>query len=413
MASVVPLGNVRQNRLLILRVLFVVNNPAFFVQQHLPVAVESRRRGNDVHIAAPDWDGADEIRKRGFPFHPIRMARGRINPVRELLTISDLLRLYRRLSPDLVHHLTHKSVLYGTLSARIAGIPAVLNANTGLGYVFIDDRLATRLVRQVFRNAFRLILRHPNQIDLFLNPDDRADFAQGGMTRWDRSAVVSGPGVDPTDFPFAEAPHDLSQIVVLPGRLLAHKGVREFVAAAKSLIARGVSARFVLVGGIDRGNRASISSAEIDAWVADGVVEHWGYRRNMASVFRSCSVCVLPSYREGLGRVLIEAASTGRPLVAFDVPGCREVVVDGFNGLLVERGDVAALADAIERLLNNRSLRERLGDAGRTLVVERFAVDSIVDQTLAYHDQLLGKNGMQTPRDRRQSATRKVVEVLP
>lgn len=368
----------------------MVNNPAFFLQQHLPVAQEARRRGHEVHLAAPDWEGASTLRAMRFPFHELRISRGRLNPLREFRSIVDLVRLYRRIAPDLVHHLTHKPVLYGTLAARITNVPAVLNANTGLGYLFIDNSQTTRLLRRIFQESFRTVLNHRNQFDLFLNPDDQAEFAERGMTSWEHSAVVTGPGVDVTAFPFSSLPECVPPIVVLPARLLIHKGVREFVAAARLLRSRNVSARFVLVGAIDPGNNSSIDDAEIAAWVGEGVIEHWGHCDDMAGVFRDCAVCVLPSYREGLGRVLLEAAATGRPLVAFDVPGCREVVIDGFNGFLVPARDVVALGDAIQRLVQNRELGARLGHAGRSLVVERFGIDSIVDQTLRYHDFLLG-----------------------
>ena len=371
-----------------MRKLFVINNPAFFIQQHAGVADACLRRGEEVHVAAPDWAGAEQIQERGFFFHPIGLRRGRVNPLSELRSIGELVALYRNVKPDLVHQVTLKPILFGTLAARLAKVPAVVNSNTGLGYLFIDESPLTRLMRGAFETSGRLSLRHPNQVDLFLNPDDRQEFVTRGLTTWERSIVITGPGVESDVFPYAPEPAEAEPIVLLPARVLSHKGIREFVEAAKVLRSEGVRARFVLAGEFDSGNHAAIPEEEVRSWVDRGYIEYWGHRTDMSAVLQRCAVCVLPSYREGLGRVLVEAALTGRALIAANVPGCREVVRHGFNGLLVRPADAGSLATAIRRLVGDRQLRDRFGAAGRLLAEQQFSLDVIVDQTLAVHDRV-------------------------
>lgn len=383
------------------------------MQHHLPVAEACRLKGYDVHVAAPDGAGVKTIVSNGFQFHHVNIARGKLNLLVELLTVVRLVQLYARLAPNLVHHLTHKPVLYGTLAARLSRVDAVVNANTGLGFLFIDDGLRTRFLRAIFQFVGGLILRHHNQVDLFLNEDDREEFVARRLTRATHSLVICGPGVDPDEYPYSVQPCATTPVVVLPARILAHKGVREFVDAARLLRERAVNVRCALVGDMDPGNRASIERAELKRWVDEGIVEHWGYQDDMQRVYAATSVCVLPSYREGLGRVLIEAASTGRALIAFDVPGCRDVVQDGFNGLLVAFGDVHGLSAAIERLATNHALCERFGIAGRSLVIDKFTTKAVVTKTLAVHSAMLRDTHSRSQQELPEVSARKRVEEVP
>jgi glycosyltransferase involved in cell wall biosynthesis len=378
------------------RLLVVVNDPAFFVAQHLHLALAARQAGFDVQVAAPEGAGMEVIRAHGFPFHPVRMRRGAIRPWQEARSLHDLVRLYRVVRPDLVYHITLKAILHGTLAARLAGVPAVVNANTGLGFTFIDDTWQGRLFRAAMQVAFRGIDGHENRVDLFLNPDDRATLLRLGMTRPATSVVIRGPGVDVRQFSPAPEPPGVP-VVVLAARMLWHKGVGEFVEAARLLARQGVKARFVLVGDADPGNLASIPRAQLQSWHDEQVVEWWGYQSDMPAVFRQAHLVVLPSYREGLGKVLIEAAAMARPLVATDVPGCREVCRPEVNGLLVPVQAVSPLATAMARLIASPELRQRFGQQGRQLVASAFGTDTIAAQTLAVFRHLLTPTPHRSP----------------
>ncbi|NNE69526.1 MAG: glycosyltransferase family 4 protein [Rhodothermales bacterium] len=370
------------------KLLFVCNNPAFFADQHMHLAEAARAAGHTVLVAAPEWPGAERIRRSGFAFLPLNMARGGFRPMADTRSIRELIRLYRVTSPDLVYHITLKPILYGTLAARLAGVPGVVNANTGLGYAFIDDGVNTSLIRRVLEPLYRVSIRHGNRVDLFLNQDDRELFLESGMATPKRSAVINGPGVD-TDCFFPRPETKDTPTVVLPARLLWHKGVQEFVDAARQLKSEGVIARFALVGDEDPGNLASIDREQLQAWNAEGIIEWWGYRHDMPEVYHESHIVALPSYREGLGKVIAEAGACGRPVVATDVPGCREIIDDGVNGVLVPVRDAKALADALRPLLASRAQRAAMGRKGREIVEQRFGERTVALQTLKVIEHVL------------------------
>ena len=370
------------------KLLFVCNNPAFFADQHMHLAEAARASGHTVLVSAPEWPGAERIRRAGFAFLPIQMVRGGLRPLAEARSIRELVRLYRVIAPDLVYHITLKPILYGTLAARIAGVPGVVNANTGLGYTWIDDSLTTGVVRELLERFYRRAIGHENRVDLFLNQDDHGLFLKRRLAEQSRSAVITGPGVDTGSFvPTSEPAGD--PVVILPARLLWHKGVQEFVDAARLLKAEGIPARFVLVGDEDPGNLASIDRAQLKAWDREGVIEWWGFCHDMPSVYASAHVVALPSYREGLGKVIAEAGASGRPVVATDVPGCREIVDDGVNGRLVPVKNVHALAEALRTMLTSIEDRRSMGMAGREIVVDRFSEITVATQTLKVIENVL------------------------
>lgn len=375
------------------RLVFAVNHAAFFASHRLPIAEAARAAGWDVHVIASarsvdrDAAAARLIADRGFPFHEIPFVRGGLAPRAELAALTRLVGLYRTLAPSVVHHVTLKPVLFGTLAARLARVPGVVNAVSGLGFVFLDESWTGRARRLAIRTAYRRFTAHPNRTFIFQNDDDRREFVEASMVPRDATTLIRGSGVDLTAFaptPFPGGP----PVVVLPARLLGDKGVREFVAAAGRLREDGVLARFALVGDLDP-NPASVQAAELTAWQADGVVEWWGYRADMPAVFASAHVVCLPSYREGLPKALIEAAASGRAVVTTDVPGCRDAIEPGVTGLLVPARTVQPLADALRSLLTDPARRAAMGAAGRQLAERVFGVERVVEATLAIYERLL------------------------
>ncbi|MBL8482426.1 MAG: glycosyltransferase family 4 protein, partial [Rhodocyclaceae bacterium] len=324
------------------RLLFVVNVDWYFLSHRLPIALAARQHGYEVHVATGLTAPASAIADHGFVVHPLQLERGSSDPFEAVRLLRELHRLFRALQPDLVHLVTIKPVLLGGIAARLARVPAVVAAVPGLGYVFSARGVVARARRMIVSQLYRRVFGHPNLRVIVQNRDDLELLRQNAGLDPERASLIRGSGVDLSVFvPVAQAPG--APLVLLAARLLADKGVREFAVAARRLRAyRG--ARFVLAGDPDIANPASIPQAELQAWLAEGFLEWWGYRADMPAVLAAASIVVLPSYREGLPKLLAEAAACGRAVITTDVPGCRDAVVAGQTALLVPPRDADALA---------------------------------------------------------------------
>jgi glycosyltransferase involved in cell wall biosynthesis len=371
---------------------YFVTEDWYFCSHRLPLAVAAREAGYAVYVITRVASHGEEIRSAGLELIPLDLSRRGKNPLTELRVIRQLTAIYKRLQPDVVHHVALKPVLYGSIAARLAGVPNVVNAMAGLGYLYVSTNATARLARPVVRTLMRTLLNNNRTTVILQNPDDVAVMCDSGTVMRERVVLIRGSGVDPDVYRERPAPQG-TPVVMLASRLLWDKGVGEFVEAAKILLAAGYEARFVLVGDSDDANPASIDTATLDAWNRDGTVELWGRRNDMPDVLAQAHIVCLPSYREGVPKVLIEAASCGRPIVTTDAPGCREVVRHGENGLLVPVRDAKALADAIQTLLDDPDLRSRMGQAGRELVRKEFTIDAVVKSTLGVYETLLQGGG--------------------
>jgi glycosyltransferase involved in cell wall biosynthesis len=374
--------------------LFVVNADWFFVSHRLHLARAARDAGFVVTVCAGKSEAHETIVRAGFAFEPLSIVRAGMHPVEEGRTLWSLVDLYRRLRPTVVHHVTSKPVLYGSVAAAWTGVPAVVNAVSGLGYAFTDRGESTRrqrALRMALRAGYRLALGGPRTRTIFQNADDLEAFVRAGIVDKASCHLVRGSGVDLTKFAPQPLP-DGPPTVLLPARLLADKGIREFVQAARRLRGRYPSARFVLVGRLDPENPAALPEAEVRQWQRDGVVEWWGPRSHdeMPDIFARCHVVALPSYREGLPLALAEAAACGRAVVTTDVPGCRDAIVDGATGWLCEPRDVDGLTAALDAALSDPDECRRRGEAGVDLARARFGAAAIAEQTLRIYEELLG-----------------------
>ncbi|MBU4220137.1 MAG: glycosyltransferase family 4 protein [Euryarchaeota archaeon] len=370
------------------KLLFVVNDATYFISHRLPIAIAARNEGFDVHVAAPEGYATTAIVDAGFTYHPIPLTRKGTNPWKEFNSIIALLRLYCRLQPYLVHHVTIKPMIYGGIAARLMQVPAVINAVTGLGYVFIAKGFKALLLRSAVKLGYRAAFSNRNQRVIFQNPDDSSTFLKAGIVASRDIVLIRGSGVDTSIFAPQPEPQ-VTPLVVLPSRMLWDKGAGEFVNAAKLLQAKGVVARFVLVGETDPGNPAAVPTVQLEAWRDSGVVEWWGRSNNIPAIFAQAHVVCLPSYREGVPKVLIEAAACGKSIVTTDVPGCREIVRHGENGLLVPVRDSKALADALQILIENPALRAQMGARGREIAVAEFSEEQVIKETLSVYNELL------------------------
>ena len=379
------------------RLLFLMNEALFFTTHRMPVALAAREAGFDIHVAAPyERDYVAAIERAGFPYHPIPLRRGGRGLIGEARLALSFWRLVGRLAPDLVHHVAMKPVLYGGAVARLRRVPAAVHAITGLGHLFIREDAAARLQQRLVMVLFRFALGHRHARAIFQNGDDLDLFVREGLVDPARAVMIRGSGVDMEAFAATPEP-DGEAVVMFPSRLLGDKGVREFVAAARALKEQGVRARFVLVGRTDPANPTDVGEPVVRAWEAEGAIEWWGYRTDMAAVLAMAHVVCMPSYREGLPRVLIEAAACARPIVTADVPGCREIVRHEVNGLLVPPRDAPATAAAIRRLLEDEGLRREMGRRARDMAVAEFAVDAFVAKTLAVYRSLLPAAALALP----------------
>lgn len=361
-----------------MRIILFANTDWYLYNFRFSLAKDLQDMGNDVILLSPPGDFQERIKIRGFDWIPFPLSRKGINPFGELQTIFRLLRVYQQVKPDVVHHFTVKPVIYGSLAAHMLGIKCIINSVTGLGHVFIDTGFVTRIVRVFVKTLYRISLRRTQVI--FENPEDRETFIQNHLLRTEQTHLIFGTGVDTEKFQPSTQKGD-KPLILFSSRLLASKGLREFVEAAQQLKQKGLNARFAIAGMPDPGNPASISPKQLNLWESSGAVEIWGWQEDVPSALAQAHIFCLPSYREGVPSSLLEACASGLPIVTTDVPGCRDVVTHGINGLLVPVADPSSLANALETLISDPALRLKMGAAGREIAIQRFAIGKINTET--------------------------------
>lgn len=370
------------------KVLLFANTDWYLYNFRLALAKELRTRGYEVVLLSPPGDFQSLLQENGFQWIPFPLSRQGVNPFRELQTLWRLMRIYRRVKPEIVHHFTIKPVIYGSLTARILGIKGIINSVTGLGHLFIDPGFGTRILRVLAKFLYRISLRHTQVV--FENPEDRSIFIENKFVQPEQSHLIPGTGVDVTRFQPVQRTNRIP-IILFSSRLLVTKGLQEFVEAAHLVQKKGLKGRFAIAGTPDPGNPASIQQEQIDDWQRAGHVEIWGWQDDMPATLAKADIFCLPSYREGVPSALLEACASGLPIVTTDVPGCRDVVTHGLNGFLVPPRDPQALAEAITTLLTKPKLRDDMGKSGRELALEKFSLEKIIEQTLDVYKEVLPK----------------------
>jgi glycosyltransferase involved in cell wall biosynthesis len=366
--------------------LFLLTEDWFFASHFWVRALAARAAGWRVILAAHESAATPRIRASGIEVIPIPFIRRRLNPFAELVFTLRLAAIYRRLRPDVVHHIALKPIVIGGLAARLAGVKHILNAPVGLGFVFSSDKFLAKLLKPLVTLGLRLTLTPPGARVVFENPDDLAALTAAGMVRPNAASLIRGAGVDIAKFhPTPEPPGPVR--VVLIARMIREKGVADFVAAARLLRAQ---AEFVLIGAPDPGNPNSITAAELTAWTAEGIVVWLGPRADIAEQLAAAHIATQPStYREGLPKSALEAMAAGKPLVATDIPGCREAVEHNVTGYLIPPRDPAALAAALQKLIASPELRAKFGATARARAVENFSDEIVCAATLALYDALI------------------------
>lgn len=373
-----------------MKVLFFANTDWYLYNFRLAFAKFLRERGCEVVMLSPVGPYGALLQAEGFRWRGLDMDRRSLNPLRELGLIRRISSVYAEEKPDIVHHFTIKCVVYGSLIARWQGIANRVNAVTGMGYVFSTESYRARLLRPVVRRLLKAALGGNRSRLILQNKDDLAAFTNANLASGASTYLIMGSGIDTSRFrPTVSGAERSVMRVLLASRLLWDKGIREYVEAARLIARQGLPVEFLLAGKPDLGNPGSVSEAEVAEWAKAGIIRYLGHVADMPRMLGEIDVAVLPSYREGVPRSLLEAAACGLPIVTTDAPGCREVVRHGVNGLLVPPRDPQALAAAIQFMHERPAERLRMGQEGRDSVVGNFAQDIVFEKTFAVYRDLL------------------------
>jgi glycosyltransferase involved in cell wall biosynthesis len=370
-----------------MKILLFANTDWYLYNFRFALAKAILEEGHELVLLSPPGKYSERLKQAGFRWVPLPLERRRLNPLAELITILRIAQVYRRERPDLVHHFTVKCVLYGSIAARLARIKAVVNALAGLGHIFSDDGFQAKVLRRIVKSVCKLILR-PSEV-IFQNPDDLRTFLKFGLVSEKTSHLIRGSGVDVKRFkPRASNPANSERYVLLASRLLWAKGVSEYVEAARLVRQSHPEIVFLLAGETDPGNPAAIPQGVIDEWQGD--VEVLGHCEDMRVLIEKVDLVALPTYYgEGVPRILIEAAASGKPLVATDMPGCREIVQHGINGALVPVRDNKQLARAIRDILLDDQRRDEMGRRSRYLACSEFSEDQVISKTFEVYQKSL------------------------
>ena len=363
-------------------------NLAHFRMNHMQTLMEM---GIEVHAAAPADGYEDQLTDAGIQFHPWKIERRSLNPVYELVSTRRLQRIYKEIQPDLVHHYTVKAVLYGTAAARWSGVQAIVNSVTGLPFIIVSPKkgISKKLARWLAMRWYGWSVKGKNTHVVLQNHDDLELLESFAGSVRSNCTVTRGSGVDLEAYSLTPMPRNEVPHVVFVGRLIREKGVFELMEAAELLRAEGIDFRLTACGEIDHGNRSSATTDDCRAWQDRNLVDELGRVDDVRPILRTADIVVLPSYREGTPRSLLEAMAVGRPIIATDVPGCREVVDEGVNGCLVPVNSSEKLAAAISRLLQEPELCEKMGAASRQMAEAEFDERRVIQQYLEIYQQLL------------------------
>lgn len=380
------------------RVAYVVNHAAFFVSHRLPLAIGARESGFEVGLftgqaGSPSMESSAELvlSAAHIPHQRVAFRSSSVNPLVELWGLVRLIALLRNYKPNIVHCVSPKGVLYGGVAARLCGTKGLVLAISGMGYAFTGTHNSSplrALAKTVFLVLSRFVFGHPNLHVIVQNKDDYSALLSEGLVHANQLTIIRGSGVRLASFRHCST-QDKAPVVLLPARMLRDKGVEEFVEAARRLKPLAPDWKFVLAGAADYQNPSAIPISQIDRWQREGVVEWVGHVGDMTALFSKAAIVCLPSYREGMPKVLLEAAAAACAVITTDVTGCREAIIPGVTGDLVPVRDSSSLADAIEGLINDEQRRRDYGNAGQQLARREFSLDDVVKRTMNIYNSLI------------------------
>ncbi|MBM3468822.1 MAG: glycosyltransferase family 4 protein [Alphaproteobacteria bacterium] len=366
------------------KLVFLITELGYFCSHRINLALAAKKAGYDVSLIT-NCDQRPSLKHyeahlRKLKIYHVPFHRSRLNPLREIKTLWQIFQIYRKVKPDIVHQVALKPVLYGTLCARLLRIPRIINALGGMGYLFTHFSWKSVIIKPMIICAFRVLLS-PSHCRIILQNQDDINLV-GPHTNGSKIFLIPGSGVDLKKFSLTKEP-PLPVTAVMVSRLLWSKGIGELVEAARILKRKSIPLKIIVAGDIDLQNPASVTQEELDGWKQENLIIWLGSCKDVAALYAKSHIAVLPSYREGLPKSLAEAAASGKPIITTDVPGCREVVKDGKNGILVPPQDVKALVGALEMLTNaSPQFRREMGLASRKKAEQAFDEHKIIIQTL-------------------------------
>lgn len=374
------------------KLFFVVNVDWFFLSHRLVVALAAQQNGYDVTVVAGNSGRIHEIADVGLSYIEMPVSRSGTNVLKELFTLCFLIWLYIKEKPNIVHHVTPKIVAYGSVAARLTRTKAV-NAISGLGTVFSEEG-THGLFRKIVLLLFRFGLKDRKQKVIFQNTDDKQLFINNRIIQSQQAILIIGSGVDLKKFCFLPKKTQKKIIITLPARMLYDKGVVEFVEMARLLKQQNfqMTIKYWLVGGTDQASAKGISQSQLESWNNEGIVFWLGYQEDMVNILGQTDIVVFPSYREGLPKSLIEACAVGRPIVCFDVVGCREVVQQNKNGYLVPFKDIETLVSKVKALIDNELLRIEMGKESRKIAEQKFSIMKVVQLHIELYKNMLSND---------------------
>ena len=373
------------------KIFYVANVDWFFISHRLPLALHALEQDYEVYLLSLDTGRRQELEAKGIHFINIPFKRSGSNPFHELKCIFLLYRYYNRYKPEIIHHITLKASLLGSLAGKMVGNHHIINAISGLGYNFTDGR--DGWLQKAIKLFIRLAFKSKNISFILQNPDDVELIKGLDLVPFSRIFLIKGSGVNLDEYSYFKASDEFPLKVLFPARILLDKGVMEFIEAAKILESEFLGkAKFILAGDCDKENLSVLGEEELQKFLVKDYIEWIGFQKNMKLLYQNSSIVILPSYREGLPKSLIEACSVGRPIITTDVPGCRECVEDGVNGYLVPAKDADSLADAIKLLLMDAEKRDEFGRNSRLLAEKEFSIDKVIDLTFNIYNKYLESN---------------------
>jgi glycosyltransferase involved in cell wall biosynthesis len=371
------------------RILFVTNVDWFFISHRFVLAEEARKRGFEVIVTAEDTGRSQEIRDKGIHFINLSISRSGTNPFKELLTLINIYKIYKKINPDIVHHITLKPVIYGSIIARVLKIKGVVNAVSGLGYNFTKGRQS--YVQKAMLYIMRLGFSRKKLVVIFQNENDQEELTDLGIINSGNEIVrIKGSGVDLEKYYESPFPTFNRIKILLPSRMLWDKGVKELREASKILKEKySNKIEFILSGLADEDNRAGVPTSYLKSW-DDGEYVKWiGYQKNMLKIYQNSHIVVLPSYREGMPKALLEACAVGRAIITTNAIGCKETVDEGVNGFKVSVASSIELANALEELINNHDLIKQMGHNSRAKAEKEFDVKNVIEKHMEIYNTML------------------------